>query len=102
MNQDNTQQESGIETLRALVNMAGWSGEWALDDLNVTQTIKLLQACRVMDLETLPDQLNDNERRYAARTGKLSRTTMRRLYKVEYGSAKHFDGSNDDLRTRGE
>jgi hypothetical protein len=92
--------ESGIETLRALVSMANYTREDAFDGFNVHETIKLLQACRAMDLETLPDELTEPEARYAAKTGRVSRTAMRRLYRAEYGARgdQEFEGSLDDRR----
>ena len=75
--------KTGIEKLRELVNMAGWTRESAFDGFDVLQTVRLLQACAALDLETLPDQLTEEERRAAARTGKVSTRTLRRLYAAE-------------------
>lgn len=77
--------ESGIETLRKLVNIAGWSMEWALDDFDVKETINILLACQSLDLETLPDHLKDSERKYAAKHGRVSLKCLERLYRAEYG-----------------
>lgn len=73
----------GIGELRRLVNIANCTREDAFDGLTIEQTIKLLQACRSLDLEVLPDQLNPEERAFAARTGKVSKACKRRLYRAE-------------------
>ena len=73
--------ETGIEELRVLVDNAGITQESALDDFDIFQVVRLLRACRALNLETYPDQLYPHERRYAARTGKISTKTLRRLYK---------------------
>jgi hypothetical protein len=77
--------ETGIEELRALVSMAGWTRESAFDGFDAIQTVRLLQACRKLDLEVLPDQLTRDERREAARTGVVSEDAVRRLYRAEFG-----------------
>ena len=77
----NEHDESGIEELRALVNIAGWSRESALDGFDVMETVRILRACRALDLETLPDELTEPERRYAARHGRVSTSCLRRLYR---------------------
>lgn len=80
-------QESGIEKLRALVDVAGWCSEWAFDDIpDVASTIRLLEACLALDFETLPDDLLASERKHAAKTGTVSRSTIARLYRLEHGS----------------
>lgn len=73
--------ETGIEELRVLVNMAGWTQESAFVGFNAEQTVRLLRACRALDLETLPDQLTAAERAHAARHGKVSTSCLRRLYR---------------------
>lgn len=75
--------ETGIQELRILVGMADWSNESALDDFDLKATVRILQACRALDLETLPDMLTLAERRYAAKHGKVSTACLRRLYKQE-------------------
>lgn len=75
-------EETGIEELRALVNLAGWTTESAFDDFTAIETVRLLRACRALDLETLPDQLTPTERIYAARCGRVSRSCLRRLYEA--------------------
>lgn len=79
---------NGIHELRRIVSAAGWSAEDAFNDLTMLEVIRLMQACLAMDLETLPDQLYLKERKYAARTGKISKATLERLYRAEYGP--HF------------
>lgn len=73
---------TGIEELRGLVNMAGWTTESAFDGFDALQTIRLLQACQKLNLETLPDELTQSERAYAARYGKVSKKALHRLYEV--------------------
>lgn len=75
-----TDEMTGIEELRTLVNMAGYTTESAFDDFNAAETVRLLQACRDLNLEVLPDQLTKAERRYAARHGRVSKTALHRLY----------------------
>lgn len=78
--------ESGIEKLRRIVESAGWCQEWAFDDIeDPLATIKLMQACLALDFETLPDQLEDSERKYAAKHGRVSLKCLERLYEAEYG-----------------
>lgn len=75
--------ETGIEELRILVNIAGHTNEDAFDGFSVEETVRLLQACRALDLETLPDMLTSGERQYAAKQGEVSTACLRRLYKQE-------------------
>lgn len=75
--------KSGIDELRELVNMAGWTRESAFDGLDAIQVIKLLRACRELDLEVLPDELTPAERVTTARTGKVPTAALRRLYANE-------------------
>lgn len=92
--------ETGIEQLRKLVNVAGWTNEWAFDDItDMFATIRLLQACLALDLETLPDQLTPAERKYAAKHGKVRKTCIKRLYQAEYGKAwvKNLTGTDRAL-----
>lgn len=90
--------ETGIEQLRKLVNVAGWTNEWAFDDItDIGQTIKLLQACMELDLETLPDQLTDKERKSAAKKGRLGKGCIERLYREEYGSKWRQNLTGKDL-----
>lgn len=77
--------ETGIEHMRRLVSVAGWCHEATFDDFDVLQTIRLLEACLVLDLGTLPDQLTLGERKHAAKYGKLSKSAIKRLYRAEYG-----------------
>lgn len=72
--------ETGIEELRKLVNMAGYTEESAFDGFTAVETVRLLQACRALDLETLPDQLTLAERRHAAKHGRVSIECLHRLY----------------------
>jgi hypothetical protein len=74
---------TGIEELRALVNMANNTREDAFDGLNAEETVCLLRACRALNLETLPDQLTPEGRAYAAKHGEVSTKELRRLYKAE-------------------
>lgn len=73
----------GMEELRSLVNIANQTNESAFDGFTLEETVRLLQACRALDLETLPDMLTPGERKYAAKHGKVSTACLRRLYKQE-------------------
>ena len=75
--------ETGIQELRKLVNMANNTREDALDGFTAEELVKLLRACRDLNLEVLPDQLQPWERRYAAKHGKVSKGALRRLYHLE-------------------
>lgn len=72
-----------MEELRALVSYGNHSNEDAFDGFDLEETVRILQACRALDLETLPDMLTQAERRYAAKHGKVSTACLRRLYKQE-------------------
>jgi hypothetical protein len=75
--------ETGIEELRKLVNMANNTREDAFDDFDLEQTVRLLRACRELNLEVLPDQLTEEEAEDTASTGRISTECLRRLYRVE-------------------
>lgn len=55
--------------------------------VDALQTVNLLRACAALDLETLPDQLYQDEREHAAKHGKVSKACLRRLYE-EAGEPK--------------
>lgn len=74
---------SGIDELRKLVNLANNTNESAFDDLGLEETVRLLRACRALDLETLPDMLEQDELEFAAKNGRISKKALRRLYKAE-------------------
>jgi hypothetical protein len=74
--------ETGIEELRKLVNMANNTREDAFDGLDAFQVVRLLQACRALDLEVLPDDMNDEERLEVANTGKVPTETLELLYEA--------------------
>lgn len=75
--------ERGIDELRKLVNMANWTREDAFDGLDAYAIVRLLQACRKLDLETLPDQLTEDEQDYAIEHGKVSTECLTRLYDAQ-------------------
>lgn len=73
------QEETGIEFLRRLVEVANSTNEEVFDDLSVEETINLIRACWDSEFDIYADNLLPAERAFAARTGKLSKKAVDRL-----------------------
>jgi len=73
------QEETGIEFLRRLVEVANSTNEEVFDDLSVEETIKLIRACWDSDFDIYADDLWPDERSFAARNGRLSKSAVKRL-----------------------
>lgn len=73
----------GMDELRSLVNYGNHSNEDAFSGFGLEETVRLLRACLALNLETLPDMLTRDERKYAAKHGKVSTECLRRLYRQE-------------------
>ena len=78
--------ETGIQELRGLIAFGNHSNESSFDGFDADETLRLLRACYALDLETLPDMLTQEERKHAARTGKVSKAALHRLYEREGAS----------------
>lgn len=75
--------ETGVEELRMLVQIADYTTESAFDSFNLLQTINILKACHKLDLETFADDLTHDERKFAAKHGRVSIKCLTRLYNDE-------------------
>ena len=73
--------ESGVERLRRIVSACDMTMESAFDDLTVAEVINVIEACWSCPYDILPDSLDEEERIFAARNGRLSAQTLRRLDK---------------------
>lgn len=73
---------TGAEELRALVRMMNATKESAFDDLSAAQIVQLLQACRALNLETLPDQLTRAEIYEVIALGYIPTATLHSLYEA--------------------
>jgi len=71
--------ETGIEFLRRLAACWGWCREDALDAYTPEELIKMFRAIQASGFDIYPDQLTPEERRYAAKYGKLAAKTCERL-----------------------
>jgi len=71
--------ESGIEELRRAANVSGWARESVYDGFTAEECLNMIRACWACEWDVLPDGLTDEERRGAARRGKLSARCLKRL-----------------------
>lgn len=71
--------ESGIEELRKLIKLANNTNECVFDGLSIHAIVFLLQACRKSTWDITPDDLTEDEIRFAVINGKLSTECLERL-----------------------
>jgi hypothetical protein len=74
--------ESGIEELRRAARMSGYARESAYEGFTAEECLAMIRACWDSGWDILPDALTPEERDYAAKHGKLSARTQKRLQRV--------------------
>ncbi len=80
------QGESGFEELRRAANVSGWARESVYEGFTAEECLNMLRACWTCEWDVLPDGLTDEERRGAARSGKLTARCLKRLDRELGGS----------------
>jgi len=71
--------ETGIEELRRAARMSGYGRESAYDGFTAEECLNMMRACWDSGWDIFPDALTPEERRGAARNGKLSDRALGRL-----------------------
>lgn len=71
--------ESGVEELRRAAKVSGHAIESSYDGFTAEECLNMIRACWVSGWDILPDSLFPEERRGAARYGKLSKRCLARL-----------------------
>jgi len=74
-----TKMKTGIERLRQIVNLCNYTRESTFDNLDVTQTVRLAEACLNSEWDVYPDDLTDKELTFAAKHGRLPRSVAKRF-----------------------
>jgi len=86
--------ESGIEELRQLAGISGYTREYAFDGFTAIECLNLLRAVRACEWDIYADALTPEEREHAAKTGKLSEECVARL-DTEFGDDRGVDEDDD-------
>jgi hypothetical protein len=92
---ENKYVESGIEELRQLAGISRDTREYAFDGFTVLECVNLLRAVRACDWDIYADALTEEERQYAATSGKLSAECVARL-DIEFGDGGGGEGEDDE------
>lgn len=71
--------ETGAEELRRIVRVLNSTSESALDAFTAEELLRIVRACWASPWDMFPDTLTFEERKYAAKHGKLSAACNRRL-----------------------
>lgn len=70
--------KTGIERLRQIVAMCNMTNESVFDGLDVAETVRLAEACLNSPYDICPDDLTEEERWRASRTGRLPESVASR------------------------
>lgn len=73
--------ETGIEELRRIAKASEMCRESAFDRFSANECMKMIRACWGSGWDILPDDLTDEERRFASEHGRLPDFAMVRLEK---------------------